>query len=90
MHPALTDVVTHLGAVKDSDRDSTGNAGVVRVPLALGLYTASTLNKHVSTFSSALTCLDADRKLLTLPKERSVSCNSKNNDFISFSVFILL
>ena len=28
MHPALTDAVTHLGAVKDTDRSSDGTSSI--------------------------------------------------------------
>ena len=66
MHPALTDVVTHLGAVKDTERDSEGSAGVARVPMALGLYKAMMPNKHVKIFPPAFRSgLKVDGELLT-------------------------
>ena len=47
MHPALTDAVTHLGAFKDTDRSPDGTAASARVPVALSLYKATMLKKHV-------------------------------------------
>ena len=65
MHPALTDGVTHLGAVKDTDRNSAGNAGVARVPMALGLYKARKLKRPVRPFVIGVLCLQAVAKQLT-------------------------
>ena len=67
MHPALTDAVTHLGAVKDTERTCGGSAGSSRVPIALDVYRPSMLKKHVSSIYKCST-------LLIRVKETTLSC----------------
>lgn len=42
VHPCLTDAVTHLGAILDTDR-----AEAAKVPVTLSLYKPTAVKKHV-------------------------------------------
>lgn len=50
IHPAVTDAITHVGALADTDVKADGSSDKARVPVNLGSYKAPKKMKQASNF----------------------------------------